>query len=291
MNKRRKQPLVRPKEVDTHWENFHKKEVFYQDYEFPKVAIIVPTYNCGQLISWTMESLLNQNYPDFEIVIVDAGSDDKTIEIVKGYRDDRVFVYTVSNNQRYEMLNKGISQTNAAYVNFLFPGDYYLYNDVLKTMMTLALDYAEPSLLFCSTLLRDPVREPKILYRHLSLSYLRKGKQPTSLQSCWFHVSVFEEIGKFNTTYTTRGGYDLLCRYCLHGGLRTMSTSRVLTDYSIRVITRKDVLTHFRETFRAVFKNFGFYYSLRWLFFQNDIFRFMKLWWNSLKLALLGRKY
>lgn len=262
----------------------------YHDYEFPKVSIIIPTFNCSQNISTTLDNLLEQKYLDYEIIVVDGGSTDRTVEIVKGYRDDRIRFYSAA-GYRYEMLNKGISQAKGRYLNFLFPGDFYIYKETLRLMMGLALETDEPELLYCGTLLRSG-REGagvKILLRELSLRLLKRGQQPTSLQSCWFREDVFGILGKFDTTYTLRGGYELMCRFVLHGGFNVCTTKRVLTDYDLRFITKEMVFRHFAETWRTIRKYFGFFTSMRWLFIQKDIYRLLKLWYRATKVALFGR--
>jgi glycosyltransferase involved in cell wall biosynthesis len=265
-------------------------EVKYHDYEYPRVSIVIPIYNCQQDVIPTLKSILTQVYPDFEVVIVDGGSTDRTLEVIKALRDDRIHIYSVSSRQRYEMINKGISQSTGAYINILVPGDFYLCSDTLKHMMSIALDHDKPHLVFCGTLLRDGRSEVKILYRHLSLKQLRRGQQPTSLQSVWFRADTFREIGKFNASLSLRGGYDLLCRFALHKNLRAASTNRILTDYNLRWVTKREVITHFFETFHIVLKYFGIATLIHWLFVQKDAMRFLKLWYRGFKLAFLGKE-
>lgn len=262
----------------------------YHDYEFPKVSIIIPTFNCSQNISITLDNLLEQNYHNYEIVVVDGGSTDRTVEIVTGYRDDRIKFY-LAEGYRYEMMNRGISQAKGKYLNFLFPGDFLIYKDTLRMMMGLALETEQPELLYCGTLLRSGWEGSgvKILFRELSLRLLKRGQQPTSLQSCWFRIDVFDILGKFDTTYTLRGGFELMCRFALHEGFNVCTTKRVLTDYDLRHITKEMVLRHFKETWRTLRKYFGLFTAIRWLFIQKDIYRLLKLWYRASKVALLGR--
>jgi len=261
----------------------------YNDYEYPRVSVVVPIFNSAEKISLTMESILNQIYPDYEIIIVDAGSTDRSLEVVKNYRDERVHIYSVSGFQRYEMLNKGISQATGDYINCLFPGDFYIHNHSLQHMMEVALDNQKPDLVFCGTLLRDGKRDPKILLRTLSLHLLKRGQQPTSLQSCWFKTETIRELHKFNTSYILRGGYELMCRFCLNPDLRNVFTDRVLTDYDLRLVTRSMVMSHFTETFRTIWKYFGFFAAFRWLFIQKDFSRLLRIWLRSVRVAFLGR--
>lgn len=262
----------------------------YHDYEYPKVSVIIPTQNSALTLSLTLESVVSQNYPDYEIIIIDSGSTDRTIEILKGYRNDRISIYSVSTTEKYEMLNKGITQSTGEYLNFLFPGDYYLSNYVLINMMTLALENEKPHLVYCGTLLRYGRKEPEIFFRQLSNDLLRKGQMPTSLQSSWFLKEVFHDVGKFDTSLTLRGGYDLLCRMIQHKELRVVSSTKVLTDYDLRALSRKLVVNHFKETSSIVFKYYGLWAFLIWLKNQKSLTRYLRLWWHGLKVALLGVK-
>jgi glycosyltransferase involved in cell wall biosynthesis len=261
----------------------------YHDYEYPKVSIVIPAFNCAQTISATLDSLLNQNYPEFEAVIIDSDSQDRTREIIKRYRDDRLVLHCFAGLKRYEMMNIGITYSQGEYINFLFPGDFYVSRDTLKQMMSLALTHHKPDLVYCGTLLRDGKSEVKILYRALDISLLKRGQQPTSLQSCWFKNSVFSEIGKFEERLRLRGGFDLLCRFCAHQKYAVVSMPRVFTDYDLRWVSKAVTVRHFMETWSIIYKYFGIKSLIRWIFIQKDLARFIKLWIRSAKIAFTGR--
>ena len=63
-------------------------------------SIIIPTYNRAAFILKTIQSLLDQSYQNFEIIVVDDGSKDNTDEIVKGISDSRVSYYKKENGER-----------------------------------------------------------------------------------------------------------------------------------------------------------------------------------------------
>jgi glycosyltransferase involved in cell wall biosynthesis len=265
------------------------QEKKYNDYEYPRISVIVPIYNCAEKISMTLDSILDQIYPDFEVIFVDAGSTDRSLEVIQNYRDDRIHLYSVSSYQRYEMLNRGISQATGEYINCLFPGDFYIYQHTLHHMMEIALDNHEPDLIFCGTFLRDGKTDPKILLRSFSINLLKKGQQPTSLQSCWFRTESIRELGKFDSSYNLRGGYELMCRFSQNSKFRNVFTKRVLTDYDLRLVTRTMVFQHFKETYRTIWNYFGIFYSIQWLFIQRDSSRLIRIWLRSIKMAFLGR--
>jgi glycosyltransferase involved in cell wall biosynthesis len=267
-------------------ESLLSREKQYNDYEYPKVSIILPTYNCRDIVSITLEKVLEQSYPNLEVIVVDAGSQDSTLEVIKRFRDDRVEIYSTSEQNRYSQINTGLTQAKGEYINILFPGDYYLHKNTLTLMMELAIQNEHPSLVFCGTLLRREKSEPEILYRKLSLPLLKQGKQPTSLQACWFKKRVFQEIGKFNTTYKLRGGFDFLCRYCKKLNHKTVSKNRILLDYDLKRASQKETLTHFKETYRIIKTHFGQLRALKWLFIQEDIHHLFKELMNRIKSAL-----
>ncbi len=261
----------------------------YHDYEYPKVSIVIPAFNSSQTIAATLERILNQNYPEFEVIIMDSDSQDRTRGIIKRYRDERITLQSVAGLNRYEMMNRGIASSQGEYVNFLFPGDFYVSRDSLKQMMSLALSHNKPDLVYCGTLLRDGKSEVKILYRSLCLNLLKRGQQPTSLQSCWFKTSVFAEIGPFEVGLKLRGGFDLLCRFCAASKFTVISIPRVFTDYDLRWVTKAMIARHFLETWKVIYKHFGLGSLIRWIFIQKDLDRFIKLWMRSAKIALTGR--
>lgn len=271
------------------WKELLNKQNKYNDYEYPRVSIIIPTFNNSEKISLTFDRIFDQKYPDYEILVVDGGSTDRTLEVVKNYRDERVHIFSVSGFHRYEMLNKGISHAKGEYVNFLFPGDFYIHQDVLIHMMETAMDKDKPEMVFCGTLIRDGRSDPKILFRKLNLNLLKRGQQPTSLQSCWFRLDYLRDIGKFDTGYTLRGGFELMCRMVKNSSARIVSTERVLTDYDLRFVTRQTVLTHLKETWKTLKRYFGYGVACRWLFIQKDLIRLYAIWFRNVKVAFLGR--
>ncbi len=280
---------MKSREESVHFSKLIPEYEPLRESDYPKVSIIVPTQNSATLIPDTLESLLSQDYVDFEVIIIDASSTDRTLEVIRSLKDPRVRIYSVSTYSRYEMLNKGITHAYGAYLNFLFPGDFYIHKLVLKDALRLSAADPKPYLIYGGTMLRDGKSETKILFRELTLDLLKSGRQPTSLQSCWFRCETFREIGKFNTDLEQRGGFDLLCRFMLNGNLAFKSTSRVVTDYDLRAVTRKMVVKHFFETMSIINKYFGFSYVLKWLFNQNDSARYLQLWWRSMRVALFGK--
>ena len=88
----------------------------------PKFSIIIPAYNVDKYIKRCLDSVFNQDYKDFEVILVDDGSDDDTIKIAKEY--DLKIIKTKHNGVS-ESRNVGIKQAKGEYLLFLDSDDYY----------------------------------------------------------------------------------------------------------------------------------------------------------------------
>ncbi|AFZ45413.1 glycosyl transferase family 2 [Halothece sp. PCC 7418] len=91
----------------------------------PKVSVIIPTYNGSRYICQTIESVFNQSYLDWEVIVVDDGSTDATREILTPYRD-RVDYYYQTNQGVAAARNFGLTMAQGDYINFLDHDDILL---------------------------------------------------------------------------------------------------------------------------------------------------------------------
>lgn len=97
-----------------------------------KFSVIIPTYNRANFISKTIHSVLEQTYPDFEVIIVDDGSTDNTEEVVMSIKDDRIRYYKKENEERGAARNFGARLAVGDYINF-FDSDDLAYSNHLET--------------------------------------------------------------------------------------------------------------------------------------------------------------
>lgn len=91
----------------------------------PKVSVIMPAYNHEKFIGATIESVLSQSFNDFEFIIINDGSTDRTDEVVKRYKDDRIQYYVQENIDAFNTLNKGISIAKGKYISIINSDDLY----------------------------------------------------------------------------------------------------------------------------------------------------------------------
>lgn len=101
------------------------------EYE-PFFTIVVPSYNRGSLIKRTLESLVTQTWPHFEIIVVDDGSTDDTETVVRSLGSSQVNYYRIANSERAAARNYGARQAKGNYINFFDSDDLALPNHLAE---------------------------------------------------------------------------------------------------------------------------------------------------------------
>ncbi len=90
----------------------------------PAISIITPTYNQGQYIEQAINSVLDQNYPNLQYIIIDGGSTDNTVEIIKKYSSHLKYWVSEKDNGQADAINKGLKHCTGEIFNWLNSDDY-----------------------------------------------------------------------------------------------------------------------------------------------------------------------
>lgn len=180
----------------------------------PKVSVIIPAYNCERFIGAAIESVLQQTFRDYEIIVVDDGSTDKTNEVVQRYRG-RLQYLKQSNNGQAMARNLGFRHSSGEYLAFLDADDIWYPNMLETEVAALA---ADPKFgLVYSDL--DIIDENGRIIEKSYLSKRAKRKKPIKTFLDYHSTpfpsaslkrrSIFEKAGAFDTSFY-QGGEDAL---------------------------------------------------------------------------------
>ena len=107
----------------------------------PKISIVTPSFNQGKYIEQTILSVLEQNYPNLEYIIIDGGSTDETVEIIKKYEQHLAYWISEPDNGQTDAINKGFAKCTGEIFNWINSDDYYEPGTFAK----LALHFNDPS--------------------------------------------------------------------------------------------------------------------------------------------------
>lgn len=98
----------------------------------PRITIITPSYNQGEFIEQTICSVLDQQYPYLEYIIIDGGSTDNTVDIIKKYEKHLTYWVSEKDHGQSDAINKGYKLATGEVMNWLNSDDYYEPGTLLK---------------------------------------------------------------------------------------------------------------------------------------------------------------
>ncbi len=179
--------------------------------ETPVVSIITPSYNQGKFIEETIQSVLNQDYPNIEYIVVDGGSTDNTIEILKKY-EGRLKWISEKDRGQSDAINKGFRMAKGEILTWLNSDDTYLPGAVRK-----AVEYfnAHPDvgMVYGKTYLINEAGNVMGDYPTESFNYKRLAVFNFICQpSTFFRREVFFDVGGIDLELHYSMDYDLWVR-------------------------------------------------------------------------------
>lgn len=105
--------------------------------EYPLVSIVIPSYNQAQFLETTIRSLLGQDYPNFELILVDGNSTDGSLDIIHRYVDKFAWWVSEKDNGHADALNKGFSHARGEILAWLNSDDTYYPGAISDAVSTL----------------------------------------------------------------------------------------------------------------------------------------------------------
>jgi len=180
----------------------------------PKISVIIPVYNCEKYIEKAINSVLNQTFTDYELIIVDDGSTDKTKKIILDYHITTIFKL---NGGTASALNAGIRVAGGEWIKWLSADDV-LYPDALHNLITSVYDkdviyFTDYDIIDWSGDIigefKEPDRDMEVQKKDLKTYFFGNGS--TSL----IHKSVFERCGLFDESLRHSEDYEFWSR-CLY---------------------------------------------------------------------------
>jgi GT2 family glycosyltransferase len=180
----------------------------------PRVSVIIPTYNRGWIIREAIDSVMVQDYRDFELIVVDDGSTDNTPDILDSFRDE-IRVLRQENQGVSAARNRGLATASGRFIAFLDSDDLWLPQKLLRQV---EFFNKNPDAQICQT-------EETWIRKGVRVNPKKRHKKPRgmifepSLALClvspsavMIRASLFEKVGGFDETLPACEDYDLWLR-------------------------------------------------------------------------------
>lgn len=175
-----------------------------------KISILTPSFNQGTFIEKNIRSVLSQNYPDFEHIVIDGGSTDNTVEILHKY--PHVKWVSEPDQGQADALNKGLAMSSGDIIGWINSDDYYddnIFDDVImqfennETQWIIGnITYYYPGFEF-----KKAIVSPEINYKNLL-----RNPDIVKQQGVFFRKGVLRKVGGWNKDFYMTMDYDLWVR-------------------------------------------------------------------------------
>lgn len=193
---------------------FDEKVVLNKDTSWPKISIVTPSYNQGKFLARTIRSVSEQSYKNIEHIIIDGGSTDNSLEIIKEH--EKLISYWVSEKDggMYDAINKGIRLASGDIVAYLNSDDIYKPN-AIQTIVDYFQKHPKTFLVYGDTDYMDADGNFMYTYRYPAFKYNRfivLNWSSIPQQSSFWRRGIHNEIGYFNTEFKMAGDFEFFAR-------------------------------------------------------------------------------
>ena len=243
----------------------------------PFFSIITVCFNSATTIERTIKSILNQNFLDYEYIIVDGGSSDTTIDIIKEYEphfQGRLKWKSESDNGIYDAMNKGVLRSNGIIIGIVNSDDW-LESDALSNVYdAFVSNDKDENCLYCGGIVyhkngmpRKWMANLKSFYKQTHLYVMSGIRHPAT----YVPAKVYQNVGLFNDQMKLSADQDFILR-CFYAGFKFLEVNKVLSNMAAGGLstsgTKKawEYSKHDRKIMLREFKKCGFEYY--WLYYS-----------------------
>jgi glycosyltransferase involved in cell wall biosynthesis len=184
----------------------------------PLISIIIPSYNQGNFISETIDSILAQSYKNVEILVIDGGSNDETVDILKSY-GNKIFWLSEKDKGQTHAINKGLKLAKGEIISYINSDDYYLEN-ILQKIVQIYEDNKNSFWLTGDYIIIDEKGHKMHNYIRIYKSFFRKYLSfnllsvlnPIVQPSTFLTKKIVDEVGLFDEKLLYTMDYDYWMR-------------------------------------------------------------------------------
>lgn len=167
------------------------------------ISVVIPAYNSEKTIQYTIESVLQQTFKDFELIVIDDGSQDSTYQVVSSFSDSRIRVFSYPNAGVSASRNRGISKANGEFIAFLDSDDLWT-PDKLEAQLRALEDNPQAAVAYSWTDYIDesgqflypgnhPTATGEVYSQLLLTNFIENGSNPLIRREALIQVGGFDE--------------------------------------------------------------------------------------------------
>jgi len=258
----------------------------------PLVSVITPSWNSVEFIERTIHSIVNQTYKNIEFIVVDGGSSDGTLDVLKRHAEEISWWVSERDNGMYHAINKGLARASGEIIAYLNSDDIY-YPDTIFQVVASFSEYPEADLIYGDLDFIDAndrflynQKYPNFSAKHFANANYSMIGQPAS----FWRSSLLKKIGGFDESFKMAADFDFFVRAGATG--KMLRINRTLAAFRVheKSLTSRQLQMNFKEINLMREKHGVTYKRLTSIIsrFAYDIY-FKLINYRSFKSRLMGR--
>lgn len=237
------------------------------------VSIIIPTYNSGKTIHACLKSISDQNYKDFEVLIIDGLSTDETIEIAGAYSNviPKLTIVSESDKGVYDAMNKGILKAQGTWLYFLGSDDQLFNESTLKFIFDDKKEEVEKTdVVYGNVILKELNIHSSY---HENFSIVNFFHTNICHQSMFYRKTVFDKMGLYSLKYPVFADWEFNTRIFFAPFLRIKYIPDVIAYFSMGGLSNNSTDSYVSDKVQlidALLRGRHIYYKLNYINIKND---------------------
>ena len=227
-----------------------------------KISIITVTYNSEKFLGSCIESVINQNYANIEYIIIDGGSVDQTLEIIRSYNGKIDKWVSEPDGGIYEAMNKGIDLASGDVIGILNSDDIYHDHTVISDVMARFTKNQELDILYGDIVYVSKRNLNRYVRRWQSKPYFKNFFEYANVPphpAMFVKAHVYQKVGKFNLQYRFAADYEFMLRILKVYHLKSEYLSRLIVRMRLGGVTNSSLRNIYRANLEVLksWKNNG----------------------------------
>jgi glycosyltransferase involved in cell wall biosynthesis len=230
----------------------------------PLVTIVTPSFNQASYLEETIKSVLGQTYPHIEYIIMDGGSTDGSVDIIKKYEDKLGYWESVKDKGQTDAINKGFNRAKGDILAWLNSDDTYASPHTVADAVNYLVAHPETALVYADC---DFINEAsdvigKFASRQTDYAKLRSGYVHIPQQTMFFRAKYWKQLGPLDPSFYFAMDYDLWVRIAKQAPLhyllgKTWANFRIHTSSKTNVNDERG----WKEMLRVHYRDGGSFFS------------------------------
>jgi len=181
--------------------------------EQPKVSIVTPSYNQASFLEQTMLSVLAQDYPNIEYIVIDGGSSDGSLEIIQKYADRLTYWQSQKDKGQTDAINQGFARATGEILAWLNSDDI-LYPGAVSAAVRQLQEHSEVGMVYgdCHWINAEGKVIGDFPAAQTDLNKLRRGYVHIPQQASFFRADLWRKVGPLDDSFYFAMDYDLWTR-------------------------------------------------------------------------------